>query len=83
VNQEERWELLGSISPHIGAWFAMWFGNNAIYAKDVYHPHWWRIPYGAGLLSALNAAGRPYRYTMRRKVRRMYRDSVPVVKVPW
>lgn len=70
---EERNTILGQLDPRIGGWFTMWWYPQGVQAAALGHP-WRLIPYGAGLVQALNAAGRPYRHTMRRKVRRMFLD---------
>jgi len=73
MNETERAVLLDRLDPRVGAWFALWFLPDAIEAASLGHPYR-RIPYGAGALAALNAAGRPYRYTMRRKIRQLARS---------
>lgn len=72
VSKDERNRILDALDPRIGSWFAAWWGEAFVSAAALGHP-WRTIRYDAGLLSALNATGRPYRYTMRRKLRKAYR----------
>lgn len=72
MNEDERNTVLEQLDPRIGAWFTMWWYPQGVQAAALGHP-WRNIPYGPLLLHGLNAAGRPYRYTMRRKIRKAFR----------
>jgi hypothetical protein len=67
---EERNAIYDALHPRIGAWAAIWWGVNSVQAAALGHP-WQTVQYGARLVQDLNAVLRPYRYTMRRKMRRM------------
>jgi len=71
MTDEERATILDRLDPRIDAWAAMWWGTHSVQAAAIGHP-WRRVAYGPGLLCRMNAALRPYRYTMRRKVRKVY-----------
>ncbi len=70
----ERDAIMAFIDRFAQSWFTMWFYPDALYAKDVYQPKWVKIPYGslASMAPLLLMVARPYRYSMRRKVRKTY-----------
>jgi hypothetical protein len=71
VSDEECIALLAHLSPHIVDWSTLWWGAQSVQVAALGHP-WQTVPYGAGLVMRLNAALQPYRYTMRRKIRKAF-----------
>jgi hypothetical protein len=71
VSLDERIAIHDALSPHIDPWAAMWWYETGVRVSALGHP-WRFVPYGPALADRLNMALRPYRYTMRRKVRKAF-----------